>query len=83
MLVEQVKIIAPLEQRVEYIAANRSIDSTDARKIVEQHDNWRQAYLSNAHGVDWEDSLLYDLTINLANISAEESVDIIINYALE
>ena len=78
--VRHVKIIAPFEQRVEYIASNRSITLTSARKIVEQHDNWRQAYLRNAHGADWEDPLLYDLTLNMANISAEKSVDIIISH---
>jgi cytidylate kinase len=80
--VRHVKIIAPFEQRAEYIANNRSITLTSARKIVEQHDNWRQTYLRNAHGADWEDPLLYDLTLNMANISAEKSVNIIINHVL-
>ena len=78
--IRHIKIIAPREQRIESIANNRSIGLDAARKIVEQHDSWRQAYLRNAHGVDWEDPLLYDLTINMANINIGESVDIIVNH---
>ena len=45
------------------------MNAENARKLIEQHDDWRDAYLRNAHGADWDDPLLYDLTINTGRVS--------------
>ncbi len=74
------KIVAPFEQRVEQIMRSRDMDRDNAHKLAEQHDGWRKAYLRNAHKADWDDPLLYDLTINTGRVSPEVAVDIIVDY---
>ncbi len=75
-----IKVVAPIEQRIEQIKQSRDMDEDNARKLAEQHDNWRNAYLRNAHGADWDDPLLYDLTINTGRVSPEQAVELIVGY---
>ena len=44
-----VKIIAPLETRIERLMQTRDMDREQAQKLIEQHDQWRQSYLRNFH----------------------------------
>lgn len=74
------KIVAPFAERVEHIMQTREMDRNNARKLIEQHDNWRKDYLRNAHKADWDDPLLYDLTINTGRMTPEAAVDIIVDY---
>lgn len=74
------KIVAPFAERVERIMQMREMDRNNARKLIEQHDNWRKDYLRNAHKADWDDPLLYDLTINTGRMSPEAAVDVIVDY---
>ena len=74
------KIVAPFAERVEHIMQTREMDHNNARKLIEQHDNWRKDYLRNAHKADWDDPLLYDLTINTGRMTPEAAVDIIVDY---
>ena len=75
-----VKIVAPFETRCERLAASRNLDPENAQKLVEQHDNWRHAYLRNYHHADWDDPLLYHLTINTGRVRQEDAVDLIVRY---
>ena len=59
---------------------SRDMERDNAHKLAEQHDGWRKAYLRNAHKADWDDPLLYDLTINTGRVSPEAAVDIVIDY---
>ncbi len=74
------KIVAPLAERIERIMQTREMDRNNARKLIEQHDNWRKDYLRNAHKADWDDPLLYDLTINTGRMTPEAAVHIIVDY---
>jgi cytidylate kinase len=74
------KIVAPFDQRVEQIMKTREMDRNNARKLIEQHDNWRKDYLRNAHKADWDNPLLYDLTINTGRMTPEVAVDVIADY---
>ena len=75
-----VKIIAPLETRIERLMQNRDVDREQAHKLIEQHDQWRQSYLRNFHNADWNDPLLYDLTINTGKIDREDAVDLLAGF---
>ena len=75
-----VKVVSPVDERVEQIMQSRDMNAENARKLIEQHDGWRDAYLRNAHGADWDDPLLYDLTINTGRVSPEAAVDLIVGY---
>jgi cytidylate kinase len=76
------KIVAPIEERVEAVIEHRDVDREQAYKLVEQHDQWRQSYLRNFHDADWNDPLLYDLTINTGKMAPEAAVDMLVNHAV-
>lgn len=75
-----VKIVAPFEIRCERIMQLRAMDRENAVELVEQHDRWRKLYLRNFHGVDWDDPLLYHLTINTGKMDEDAAVDLIDRY---
>ena len=74
-----IKIVAPLEMRVKKVIQHRDVSTEQAQKLVEQHDQWRQNYLRNFHQVDWDDPLLYDLTINTEKVDPEAAVKLLVN----
>ena len=75
-----VKIIAPLEVRCERLMQSRNVSFDQAKELVEQHDRWRKLYLRNYHDADWDDLLLYHLTINTGRMSAGEATDLIVYH---
>ncbi len=58
-------------------------DREQAHKLIEQRDPWRQSYLRNFHNADWNDPLLYDLTINTGKIDREDAVDLLPGFLAE
>lgn len=75
-----VKIVAPFQMRVERIMRHQDMSREDAHKLVEQHDHWRKDYLRNYHRVDWDDPLLYHLTINTGKVEPTAAVELIARY---
>jgi cytidylate kinase len=51
-----------------------------ARKLVERHDQWRNDYLRNYHDADWEDPLLYHLTLNTGKVDPDDATELIVDY---
>ena len=76
-----VKVVAPFEIRCQRLVESQGVDMEGARKLVEQHDQWRNDYLRNYHGADWEDPLLYHLTINTGKVDPDDATELIIDYA--
>ena len=77
-----IKVVAPFEQRCQRIQEMRSMQEQDARKLVEQHDEWRQRYLETSLQVDWDDPLLYHLTINTGKLSVDEAVELVVGMSV-
>ena len=75
-----VRVTAPLEVRCERLMVSRGLDADAARKLVEQHDRWREQYLRNYHKADWNDPLLYHLTINTGKVDEENAVELIVRH---
>ena len=78
-----VKIIAPFDARCEKVMESRDMSRDAAQELVEQHDRWRQLYLKNYHDADWDDLLLYHLTINTGRMEEEDAVDLIVRYVAQ
>ena len=76
-----VKLVAPFDFRCDHLRQVRNVDLEQAKSLVEQHDRWRQLYLRNYHKADWDDPLLYHLTINTGRIGLEDAVDMIAHCA--
>ena len=75
-----VRIVAPFGLRCERVMQSRGVDRENAGKLVEQHDRWRKMYLRNYHGIDWDDPLVYHLTINTGKVDEEAAVELIVRY---
>lgn len=78
----RVKIVAPLEQRVQTVAQRENLDPAAARKLVIRTDSQRVAFIRYHFHRDTHDPLAYDLVINLAELSEEAAAGVILQ-ALE
>lgn len=72
-----VRIIAPLDVRVERLAASKSISPRAALAQIKASDRTRRLYFQKFYQVDWEDPSLYDLIINTARIAPASAVGLI------
>lgn len=72
------RVVAPLALRCERLAQARKMDLESAARLVEQHDRWRKQYLENYYNADWDDPLLYHLTINTGKVELAAAVDLIV-----
>jgi hypothetical protein len=76
-----IKVVAPFKERCERIMASREMDFDSAKQLVEQHDKWRKLYLHNYHNANWDNPLLYHLTINASRVDIADAVDLVVQYA--
>lgn len=72
-----VRLIAPLDLRVQRVAQEQNIPVEAARAQIAASDQHRRQYLKRYYHVDWEDPSLYDLVINTGRISSEAACEII------
>ena len=72
-----VRLYAPLEIRVDRIAARNHSTQEIARAQVGVSDESRRQYLRRYYRVRWDDPELYDLMINTANLSSAEAAAVI------
>ena len=55
-----------------WIASKRKNSSSNTTTLLR---SWRHSYLHNFHRADWNDPLLYDLTINTGRMDREDAVN--------
>ncbi|HEX8727845.1 MAG TPA: cytidylate kinase-like family protein [Ktedonobacterales bacterium] len=77
-----VRIVAPLEQRISYVALRESLSRVAAQQRITQRDQERRRYLITHYRHTPDDAHLYDLTINTAVLDLDSCVDLIV-HALE
>lgn len=77
-----IRVVAPFDLRCERVMQARGMNRENAEELVKQHDRWRKLYLQNYHGVDWDDPLLYHLTINTGSMEEESAVDLVSRYVV-
>ena len=71
------RVVAPFKMRCERLAKARQMNLESATRLVEQHDRWRKQYLDNYYNADWDDPLLYHLTINTGKMELGAAVELI------
>ena len=76
-----VRIIAPIEKRIERAMAKRGIDREYAEKIITNKDSQWNGFFQYAFKRDIADPSLYDLIINTNKISDEQAARQIIDLA--
>lgn len=72
-----VRLIAPLDQRIQRVAQQQNISLDAARAQIEASDQHRRQYLKRYYHADWEDPSLYDLVINTGRISCGAACELI------
>jgi CMP/dCMP kinase len=72
-----VQVVAPLDIRIQRVADDQRIAIEAAKAQVEASDAHRRKYLKRFYHVNWEDSSLYDLTVNTARLSIADAAELI------
>lgn len=72
-----VKIVAPLELRVAFVAQLRRFSHVEAEQYLQEKDRSREEFLAAKLRVDSNDLAQYDLVINTAQFGVEASAQLI------
>ena len=70
-------VAAPLDLRIERIAARDGLSSEDATKAVQESDKSRHAFYRKFFKVNVDDPSLYDLVVNTARLPYAAAADLI------
>ena len=71
------RLVAPLEQRVELVMANKHLDHKAALEFIRKSDLGRRRYLKDHFHTDIDDNLQYDLVLNTARFRQHEVAQLI------
>jgi len=72
-----VRIIAPLDIRVERLVQRHGISAKAALARVQASDRRRKRFVERAYHVDWGDPSLYDLVLNTASLDIARTTELI------
>jgi cytidylate kinase len=77
-----VRLVAPLEKRVEHATRYYNLATADAAKKVKEEDQARRRYLRRYFDADIDDPLLYDLVINTGRLGFSRAAEVIAQAAM-
>ncbi len=77
-----VRIVAPLNLRIAYVARRESLTATEAQQRIHLRDQERRRYLAATYRALPDDPHIYDITLNTAVLDFDSCVEII-GQALE
>lgn len=73
----RVRLVAPLEKRVEYISLRDSLDSDTARFVIKRADAEKAGFVYALYGKDVNEPRYYDAIFDTDDQSVQEIIDII------
>lgn len=73
----RVRIIAPLEDRIERWSEREWLDPDRARMLIRKNDQQRAGFIKYYFDRDWDDPLGYDLVINTQRLTEDSAVRMI------
>jgi cytidylate kinase len=76
-----VRVVAPLEYRVERLQEERGLLAAQARRFALERDRAAAEYLRNFHYIDWDDPALYNLVVNVGKLGLDEAAALIVSAA--
>lgn len=76
-----VRIIARLEDRVRQVMQAEGLTRDVALRTIDERDRATTQYLHRFHGIDWDDPLLYHLTLNASVMDRETAAGVIATLA--
>ncbi len=74
----KVRLVAPLEARLERIMIQEDLDRNTARQLIAREDQDRAGYVFANYETSWDDQSAYDLILNTGNLTDEQAVDILV-----
>ena len=72
------RIVAPLDDRVRHVRGWLKLADAGARQLIAHRDKACAQYLKHHYHRDWDDPLLYDLTINTGQIDTSAAVETVV-----
>ncbi|MBW1696207.1 MAG: cytidylate kinase family protein [Deltaproteobacteria bacterium] len=75
-----VRVVASRKRRIKNLV-NRGYDEKSAEEAIANSDRERSGFMKFAFGVDWENSQLYDLVLNMDKLGIGSAVDTIVSLA--
>jgi cytidylate kinase len=79
----RVRLVAPLEKRVEFMKITEGLSAKEARARVHQEDLGRRRYFKRYFNKNDNDPLLYHLVINTGLVSLDDAARIIGDVVLQ
>jgi cytidylate kinase len=79
----RIRIIAPLEFRVQTVQERLKYSRNEAIAYIEKVDQDRQKWTLYLYGVNWGDPSLYDMVLNLEQIAIEEACHVISSMVID
>jgi hypothetical protein len=76
-----VLVVAPMEERLGRVMADRQIERQEAMRYIEENDASRRAFVEKFFHKEVEDPLLYDLVLNTRYINFDVAARLIANAA--
>lgn len=76
----KVLIQSTMEKRVQRVMQKQGLTEKEAYNVIEKVDQGRERYTQQFSGTSRYDTRNYDLVINVANLTEDEAVDIILSY---
>ncbi len=77
----KVRLVAPLPYRVKSVMEKKGFTEQEAIKYLENVDQKRKQWTQFLYDVDWTDPMLYDVVINLDQVTLDTACGLIL-YAL-
>jgi len=77
-----VRIIAPLEHRLEVVMRQTGLDRTSATKLIQKNDKRQANFIKYCYKVDWDDATLYHLIVNTGVMGTELAAKVITDAVL-
>lgn len=77
----RVRLIAPMEKRIQAAMANHNLTREQAIHHIEKVDDERVRWTKFLYNVNWHDPSLYDITINLEKVSMATAVELVVTLA--
>uniref|UniRef100_A0A7C5ETZ2 BON domain-containing protein n=1 Tax=Desulfobacca acetoxidans TaxID=60893 RepID=A0A7C5ETZ2_9BACT len=79
----KVRLVAPLEVRVERIMLRESLDREAAMDLIQRVDYDRACYFKANYHTDWDAESLYDLTLNTGSLTYQQAADLLVEALAE
>ncbi len=73
----KVRIIADIKDRAKIVMERDKISEKEAHQFLKKIDSQRKKWSKTLYGIDVADPILYDIVLNIKNITVDRAVDVI------